>query len=43
MTKGPTEDITQHLAIKGCPKRIKQKERSYEIIGLGILPRLEVI
>ncbi len=33
MTKGPTKDVTQYLAIQGHPKRIKQKEGSYEIIG----------
>jgi hypothetical protein len=32
-TKGPTKDVTQYLAIQGCPKNIKQKERNYEIIG----------
>jgi len=33
MTKGPTKDVRQYLAIQGRPKRIKQKEGSYEIIS----------
>ncbi len=32
-TKGSIKDVTQYLAIQGHPKRIKQKEGSYEIIS----------
>jgi hypothetical protein len=33
MTKGPTKNATQYLAIQGCPKRIKQKEVMKLLVG----------
>lgn len=33
MTKGPTKDVTQYLAIQGRPKRIKQKEVMKLLVG----------
>ncbi len=33
MTKRPTKDVTQYLAIQGRPKRIKQKEVMKLLVG----------
>jgi hypothetical protein len=33
MTKGPTKDVTQYLAIQGRPKRIQQKEVMKLLLG----------